>query len=608
MEILGFIGSSDAPQAHDGSACLVVNHKIQFALEQERLTRKRYAEGQGSLDAIKACLESANLKLQDLDYISYGWLEELKSGTQVAEHVFSSSEMTPTLLPPEQFGYSTPPEIHFVKHHYAHAAGTFFTSGFDNAAVLVMDGQGEGVSVSLFNANGNNIELIETYPVISSLGMFYGAASARSGLGWHSGPGKLMGLAPFGKIKESIDFNFDPERGQFTLPAPLQKMIDDSPTSPTAAELGMLWLYYFEDHFYPYRQDWTQWQERGTVEAYHVMHYADFAASVQQTLENIAYNLAVRLKKLTGQKNLVLSGGCALNCSMNAMLSRKKLFDHLYIFPAANDAGCSIGAALAIDHLFSKSGKSTAVTATKSVSERLASPAFGRSYASEEIMAFFNQSEFSPQQLSAEELAEKVAEDLAADKIVAWFRGQDEFGPRALGRRSFLANPSRRETLGRLNKIKGREMWRPLAPSILSEKAEMVLEESLETGLHRYMLGVATIKADWRAKVPAVVHIDFTTRSHLVEKELDGLYWSLIDRFYQKTGIPLVCNTSLNVAGQPIVHRLSEVLDIYRTKEDVQTLVIGDFYLTKNDTSGSQRSVAVKQDADQPASEIAVSA
>ena len=158
----------------------------------------------------------------------------------------------------------------------------------------------------------------------------------------------------------------------------------------------------------------------------------------------------------------------------------------------------------------------------------------------------------------------------------------------ALGRRSFLANPSHRETLGRLNHIKGREMWRPLAPSILSEQAEVVLEGPLEPGLHRYMLGVATIRPEWRSKIPAVVHVDFTTRSHLVEKDQDGIYWSLIDRFYQKTGIPLVCNTSLNVAGQPLVHTPEEVLDIYTTKADVQTLVIENFYLTKSETIGSK--------------------
>lgn len=578
MKILGFIGRSDIPQAHDGSASLIVDNKIKFALEQERLTRQRYAEGQGCLDVTKACLDSVGLQLSDIDYIAYGWLEDLKSGTQVSDYVVSSKELTPILLPPEQFGYTEPPDIHFVKHHYAHAAGTFFTSGFQSAAVLVMDGQGEGVSVSLFHAQGNTIELIETYPVDTSLGMFYGAAGARAGLGWHSGPGKLMGLAPFGQVRQSIDFHFDPDAGRFTLPTAIQKAIDDSPTPPTAGDIGMFWLYYFEDYYYPYKQTWTSsgWE---TVKAYHVLHYADFAASVQHTLETIGHNLAIRLKKLTGEKNLVLSGGCALNCTMNELLSRQKIFDRIYVFPAANDAGCSIGAALAISHLLDK---------PTSPLERLPSPAFGSKYTSDEIITAIKNYGFIPEKLSLEALIERVAEDLAADKIVAWFRGQDEFGPRALGRRSFLANPSHRETLGRLNKIKGREMWRPLAPSVLSEKAEIVLEGPLEPGLHRYMLGTATIRPEWRTKIPAVVHVDFTTRSHLVEKDRDDIYWSLIYRFYQKTGIPLVCNTSLNVAGQPLVHKPEEVLDIFSTKEDVQTLVIEDFYLTKPETVGTE--------------------
>lgn len=574
MKILGFIGRSDVPLAHDGAATLVVDHKIKFALEQERLTRKRYAEGQGCLDVTKACLDSAGLKLSDLDCIAYGWLEDLKSGTQVSDYVVSSNELTPTLLLPEQFGYTEPPDIYFVKHHYAHAAGTFFTSGFDSAAVLVMDGQGEGVSVSLFHAQGNHIELIETYPVDNSLGMFYAAAGAHSGFGWHPGPGKLMGLAPFGQVRQSIDFHFDPDTGRFRLPASIQKAIDDFPTPPTANDIGQFWLDYFEAYHYPYQQSWTSstWDR---AKAYHVTHYVDFAASVQHTLETIGHNLVLRLKKLTGEKNLVLGGGCALNCTMNEALSRQKIFDQIYVFPSANDAGCSIGAALALSHLLEP---------PTSPLERLSSPAFGRTYRSDEIITAIKAYGFTPEKLSPEALIERVSEDLAADKIVAWFRGQDEFGPRALGRRSFLANPSRRETLGRLNVIKGREMWRPLAPSVLSEKAELVLEGPLDPGLHRYMLGVATIRPEWRSKIPAVVHVDFTTRSHLVDKDQDGIYWSLIDRFYQKTGIPLVCNTSLNVAGQPLVHTPEEVLAIYSSQEDVQTLVIEDFYLTKLET------------------------
>ena len=578
MKVLGFIGRSDMAFVHDGAAALIVDQQIQFAIEQERLTRKRYAVGQGCLDVVKACLDQGNLRLSGLDGLAYGWLEDLKAGKQITDYIVASSELTPILLPPEEFGYTSPPEIYFVQHHYAHAASTFFTSGFSSAAVLVMDGQGEGASVSLFHARGNTIELIETYPVNVSLGMFYGAAGARSNLGWNSGPGKLMGLAPFGRVRQPIDFYFDPDSGQFTLPAPIQKAIDDSPTPLTAGDIGLIWLYYFEDYFYPYKQTWTSagWE---TIKAYHVAHYADFAATVQQTIEAIGYNLALRLKKLTGEKHLVLSGGCALNCTMNEMLSQRQIFDQIYIFPAPNDAGCSIGAALAVSRL---------LDTTPVPLERLPSPAFGRTYSSDEIITAIKAYGLIPIELDPEELVEQVAEDLATDKIVAWFRGADEFGPRALGRRSFLANPSHRETLGRLNHIKGREMWRPLAPSILSEQAEVVLEGPLEPGLHRYMLGVATIRPEWRSKIPAVVHVDFTTRSHLVEKDQDGIYWSLIDRFYQKTGIPLVCNTSLNVAGQPLVHTPEEVLDIYTTKADVQTLVIENFYLTKSETIGSK--------------------
>ena len=568
MIILGIIGRIDNPLAHDGSAALIIDHEIVCALEQERLTRTRYAMGQGAPDAAQACLEQMGLRLSEVDSIAYGWLPNLKSGTKLSDNIFASSELTQVLLPPEQFGYTVPPSVHFVQHHHTHAVSTYYTSGFDSAAILVIDGRGEGESISLYHARGNTIELLESYPMLYSLGVFYSAAGEVAGLGGpggHSGPGKLMGLAPFGQVRQDIDFSFDAETGQFTLPPSIQTAVDSAATPLLAGKMWGLWHDYYQQYFYPYDA-----QSRSA--AYDVMHYVDLAASVQHKLDAICLGLAKRIKTLTGEKNLVLSGGCALNCTMNAYLSRQNIFDNIHVFPAANDAGCSIGAALALAHFLEP---------TVTTPPRLIAPAFGRDYSDTEIAAAIKAYGFTPQKLLPGELAERVAADLVNNKIVAWFRGKDELGPRALGRRSFLSNPARRENLGRLNRIKGREMWRPLAPSILDEQAETVLEGSMERGLHRYMLGVATIRPEWRAKAPAVVHTDFTTRPHFVQQEHDGLYWEMIHRFFEKTGIPLVCNTSLNVAGQPLVHRPAEALEIFATTADVGTLVMEGFYLTK---------------------------
>lgn len=575
MKILGIIGQTDLPLAHDGSAALIIDNEIVYALEQERVTRSRYAMGQGAADAAKVCLDSAGLQLLDLDYIAYGWLPNLKSGMKLSDNIAVSSELTHLLLPPEQFNYSDPPQVHFVQHHLTHAAVTYYTSGFDSAAVLVVDGRGEGESISLYHARGNAIELLESYPMLYSLGVFYSAAGSVArlgGTGGHSGPGKLMGLAPFGQVRQDIDFSFDAATGCFTLPPSIQKEVDAATIPLNAGNMWRFWHNYYEQHFYPYDGQGNQ-----SSAAYDIAHYVDLAASVQHKLETICQGLAERVKQLTGEKNLVLSGGCALNCSMNAYLSRQNIFENLYVFPAANDAGCSIGAALALSHTLEPPATTP---------PRLIAPAFGRAYTDAEITAAFRAQGLTPEKLPPIELAERVATDLANHKIVAWFRGKDELGPRALGRRSFMANPAQRETLGRLNQIKGREMWRPLAPSILAEQAETVLEGSMERGLHRYMLGVATIRPEWRAKIPAVVHIDFTCRPHFVQQDHDGLYWEVINRFYEKTGIPLVCNTSLNVAGQPLVHKPEEVLDIFTTRDDVQTLVIEGFYLTKTKTIG----------------------
>lgn len=569
---MGIIGRTDSPLAQDGAAALIVDNKVVFAIEQERLSRTRYALGQGAPDAAKACLAQTGLQLSDIDYIAYGWLPDLTEGKKLSDHISVSTEITDVLLPPELFGYAHPPPVHCVKHHHAHAAASYYTSGFDSAAILVIDGRGEGESISLYHAKGSQIEWLESYPIIYSLGAFYTSAGVVAGVGGPtgaSGPGKLMGLAPFGQVRQRIDFHFDANTGCFTLPISIQEAIDTFSEPLLGRDIDRFWRDYFQKNFYPYTE-----QKSPPSVSYDIAHHIDLAASVQHTFETLCQSLVERMKTLTGENNLVLGGGCALNCSMNAHLSRQKTFENLYVFPAANDAGCSIGAALALSY---------ALEPMAALPSRLIAPDFGRSYTDEEIAVAISEEGFIPNKLTPEALAEQVAMDLAHDKIVAWFRGKDEMGPRALGRRSFMANPRHRDTMGRLNKIKGREMWRPLAPSILEEHAHTVLEGSMESGLHRYMLGVATIRPTWRAKISATVHIDFTCRPHFVQQEHDGAYWTVIHKFYEKTGVPLVCNTSLNVAGQPIVHSLKEVLDVFTKQDDVQTLVIEGFYLTKNE-------------------------
>lgn len=580
MTILGIIGRTDLPLSHDGSVALIEDGKIVYAIEQERLSRNRYALGEGAAEAIHKCLQDTGRQLSDIDHIAYGWLPELKAGKRLSGNISVSEELNSVILPAE-FHNSRP--IHFVQHHYTHAAVTYYTSGFDSAAILVIDGRGEGESISLYHAKGNTIELIESYPMMYSMGVFYSAAGDVAGLGGptgHSGPGKLMGLAPFGKVRQEIDLSFNADTGEFALPASIQQQVAELPRPPLASNMWQFWNDYYKDLFYPYSL-----KGRVHSKAYDIMHYVDLAASVQQKLEEIGGALAKRIKKLTGEKNLVLSGGCALNCSMNAYLERQNIFDNIYVFPAANDAGCSVGAALALSHHLQPPA---------TPSPRLEAPAFGRQYTDEEIATAISSYGLKAKKLSEGELAECVTSDLAEDKIIAWFHGKDEFGPRALGRRSFVANPANREVLGRLNTIKGREMWRPLAPSILDDQAERVLEGCMDKGLHRYMLGVATIRPEWLSRVPAVVHVDFTTRPHFVLEERDGLYWKVIQRFYEKTGIPLVCNTSLNVAGQPLVHKPEEVLDIFTSQKEVDTLVIGSFYLTKD--KQPEKEVTIKKE------------
>ena len=438
-------------------------------------------------------------------------------------------------------------------------AASYYLSGFDKAAGLILDGKGEEESISLYRAEGNDLSLLKAYGVEHSLGIFYETAAYYCGLGWDAA-GKLMGLAAYGRPCYDLGFWADPRTGEMHLPAFIQSRLPKGPCA--ASTIVELWIAYFQAHYYPYAVGTGQ----------DVMYYANFAASAQMTLETTACNLSAYLKTQTDTANLVLSGGVTLNCAMNSALSKTAPFEHLYNFPASNDAGVSVGAALDLYHTLQPDAKTRCMVRSVSL---------GRPFDDEAIEAALHENGLQPMRLAQPDLIEYTAQDLADGYVVAWFQHRDEFGPRALGKRSLLASPTDRGNLTKLNRIKSREIWRPIAPSVLAEHAETFLEPPVASNMDRFMLTVATVRPALRHRIPAVVHVDFTTRPQIVHQDENPLYWSLIDAFRMKTGVPMVCNTSFNRDTEPIVHTPQDALTVFLDSPDIYTLVMGSYYLDR---------------------------
>jgi carbamoyltransferase len=553
---MGLIGRKGT-ESHDASAALFKDGKIIVAVEQERFSGKKHAIGEAPIDAALYCLKYAGVPIESINYIAYGWIEDeiLRLGDEIlSNNIIKSKLLSEELLPKFIFRYNNTPSIYFVKHHIAHMEAAFWDSGFKDAASLVMDGQGENESITLAEINRKDIKIIKQFGIPYSLGIFYDSATEYSGLGIDV-PGKFMGLSAYGKPCDLIPIQFDDEKGEF-VKHPLKKY-----SNLSAKDVYNKWIQYFEENYYPYK--------KGTREE--IMYYLDFAATIQYTLNSVILSILRYLKSKTQSKNLIIAGGVGLNSITNHAISKSRIFKSIFIHPATNDAGCSIGA---IYHLCRFLG-------IKIDKTNEFYPFLGPYYIKDEcekILRAYNLTGI--QILKEDELIERVAEDLINNKIVAWFRGRTELGPRALGNRSILGNPRYRENLYKINKIKGREIWRPLAPSVLIEHFDEIFENDCSKILCRYMLTTAKIKKDWIKKIPAVVHVDETTRPQIVS-EKHGIYYRLIKSFYNQTGIPLIINTSFNLANKPIVNTPEQAVKVFITREDIDVLVIENFYLKR---------------------------
>jgi carbamoyltransferase len=540
---------------HDSSACLVRDGEIVAMVEEERLRRSRHAFGSAPVHAAAYCLDAAGICASDVDCVAAGWrpLDE-PSGWPLGLHE--------RLLGSDVFAGHRRPPVEMVGHHVAHAASAYFTSGLDEAAIVVIDGQGDGISTTLAHGAGDRIDVLSTNGIADSIGFFYYALN--QWLGFDFGEeGKVMGLAAHGRPL--------PGPSPFRLTAdgyasPL-RLAPDLSTYDRHLRGIDAWLAWFEDRFGPrnrpaaaYRRD----DARLAAEVVLAEGHADMAATGQRWLEDVVLHLVEIATRATGCRNVVLSGGVALNCTANGRLRRSGLVDDLHIFPASGDAGTSAGAALLVG------GRARS-------RERIRHVSLGPEFSDEQVERYL--ARVGARFARCDDVPGRAAELIREGRVVGWMQGRLEVGPRALGNRSILAAPAPRAMHERVNTIKGREQWRPLGPSLPIERAGEYLDDA---GPAPFMLTSCGVLPERVAEVPAVVHADGSCRPQLVERDVDPRYHALLTALGEATGTPVAINTSFNLRGQPIVCGPADAMVAFATS-GLDAVFLESFLVEKRD-------------------------
>ncbi|MCU0642915.1 MAG: carbamoyltransferase [bacterium] len=587
---------------HDSAACLVKDGEIIAAAQEERFTRKKH-DFNFPFHAIQYCLKAGEISAKELNYVAFydkpfikferlleSYLAYAPIGIKSfikAMPIWLKQKLWTKELLKKDIGYEG--EVIFPEHHESHAASAFFPSPYQEAAFLTIDGVGEWNTTTYGVGKDNTIEIIGNMDFPHSLGLLYSAFTYYTGFKVNSGEYKVMGLAPYGEPKyvdlimnELIDLKED---GSF--------------------KMNMKYFNYcvgltmtnrkFEKLFGgPARESESEVTQREM----------DLARSVQEVTEEIMLRMARHVHQQTGQKNLVLAGGCALNCVANGRILREGPFEKIWIQPAAGDAGGALGSALFAWYQFLDNKREA-----DNVNDFQRASYLGPEFSDEKIAAFLNEIGASYEKLTRSEIPRMAAELINSEKVIGWFQGRMEFGPRALGSRSIIGDSRSKNMQSIMNlKIKFRESFRPFAPSVLVEHVSdffaidrespymllvaPVLEEKRVNSQpeNNQLFGIEKLKVP-RSVIPAITHVDYSARIQTVDKKNNGLYYDMIKEFHNLTGCPVIINTSFNVRGEPIVCSPKEAYTCFmRTEMDY--LIMGSYILAK------QKQPALSSDID----------
>ena len=586
---------------HDSACCLIKNGEIISAIQEERLTRKKH-DASFPIKSINLCLKEAKISHSEIDYVVFydkpflkferlletyfafapkGFKSFLSSmPIWLKEKLFQKKLIIKELK--NAFGKKTVwnNKLLFTEHHLSHAASAFFSSPYDKAAILTMDGVGEWTTTSVAIGHNNKINILKEINFPHSLGLLYSAFTFFTGFKINSGEYKLMGLAPYGKpiyaqiikdklvnIKEDGSFKlnmnyFDYCTGTTMTNNKFNKLFDGPPRKP---------------------------ESKLTIREMNI------AASIQYVIEEIIIKIVKSIKKETQLDSLCLAGGVALNCVANGKLIKEKIFKNIWIQPASGDAGGSLGAALATYYIMLNNRR----VVTKN-EDNMKGSYLGPSFKNNQIEKTLSNYKAKFLKLNKSEIIDNVAKDLVKGKAIGWMQGKMEFGPRALGARSIIADPRSPKMQKLLNlKVKFRESFRPFAPSILRENlkewfeidqdspymllvANVINEKIIKTNDEdKKLIGIDKLNIT-RSEIPSVTHVDYSARIQTVHRETNPMYYDLISKFNNLTGCPMVINTSFNIRGEPIVCTPEDALKCFMGT-DLDILVIENFYLKKNE-------------------------
>ncbi len=576
---------------HDSASVLLKNGEIIAASQEERFTRKKGDENL-PINSILYALKVAGITINEVDHIVFYDKPILKFDRILASYIHTAPKGLASFLKAlplwlksklwtedqikKELGYKK--EIYFTEHHQSHSASAFFPSPYDKSAIITIDGAGEWQTTTIGIGEGNKIKILKEINFPNSLGLLYSAFTYYCGFRVNSGEYKLMGLAPYGKpvyldlikkelIKINDDGSYAINEKYFNYVSGL-KMINKK----FSALFGRP----------PLGAD-------GKPDQF----YMDVAASIQELFNEILVKIAIKAKSLTNMDNLVLAGGVALNCVANSKILSESGFKNVWIQPAAGDAGGALGAALYFYYNYQGANRNT-----DNINDFQKGSYLGPEFTDEEIEIFLKKSGALYRKVSEDELVDTISDAIINQKVIGWFQGRMEFGPRALGSRSIIGDARSSEMQSVMNlKIKFRESFRPFAPSVLEDKAGEYFDTKTASP---YMLLTAQVKKDKliqsdcegktglellnlkRSVIPAVTHVDNSARLQTVNEKDNGLYYKLIKKFYDKSGCPVIINTSFNVRGEPIV---CEPADAYYCfmGTNIDVLALGSFILYKEE-------------------------